>query len=41
MATGKRRRTRQRELFVAAADIRALDNPFYVALGEAAGRKRV
>ena len=32
MAIGKRHRTRQRELFVAAADIRALDNPFYVAL---------
>ncbi len=32
MAIGRRRRAPQRELFVAASDIRALDNPFYRAL---------
>jgi hypothetical protein len=29
MAMGRRRKTRQRELFVAASEIRALGNPFY------------
>ena len=32
MAMGRRRRAPQEELFVAASDIRALDNPFYRAL---------
>ena len=32
MAIGRRRRAPQQELFVAAGDIRALDNPFYRAL---------
>ncbi len=32
MAIGRRRRAPQQELFVAASDIRALDNPFYRAL---------
>ena len=32
MAMGRRRKGRQRELFVAASEIRALGNPFYRAL---------
>ena len=32
MAMGRRRTAPQQELFVAASDIRALDNPFYRAL---------
>ncbi|MDE2878520.1 hypothetical protein [Candidatus Palauibacter soopunensis] len=32
MAMGRRRKGRQRELFVAASEVRALGNPFYRAL---------
>ena len=41
MAMGRRRKGRQRELFVAASEVRALGNPFYRALNRLAGSERL
>ena len=41
MAMGRRRKGRQRELFVAASEIRALGNPFYRALNRLLDRNGI